>query len=318
MKNLKLLFFAAVVSASVMARASHTPCPEPWMSSLGPGCDMTLIELEVVHPIFKTTKTVHAKIRNGYLPEAPGVPFKGNILYFEGLGDSMLNHLSFFKRLTAIGYRVIAFDYMGQGGSTGRMNDTRIRDIPTVGWQVLQKHGRDLNAHPKPVVIGWSTGGLAAYLTASKGWADKVVLLAPGIKPNFIVGEGIHWGIPDEITMRTLTSASSAYSSTMEDPHVDPIRPISPIKVATFAIDLQLTARSLRKSNVRIPKDVAGYLFSGCADNYVDCEKNREAIEAAAPHFSITEYAQGLHEIHNEVPAITDSLFDKTCEFLLK
>lgn len=58
------------------------------------------------------------KIRMGYYPEQ-GV-FKGNILYYEGLGDSMLNHAPLFEKLSQNGYRVIAFDYMGQGGSSGK------------------------------------------------------------------------------------------------------------------------------------------------------------------------------------------------------
>lgn len=68
-------------------------------------------------------------IRLGYLTANSAVPFKGNILYYQGLGDSILNHDPLFSVLTNAGYRVIAFDYMGQGGSDGSMNHTSITNI---------------------------------------------------------------------------------------------------------------------------------------------------------------------------------------------
>ena len=83
------------------------------------------------------------KLRAGYLQESKAP--KGNILYLEGLADSMFNHEQLFTALMKEGYRVIAFDYPGQGGpgprqggSQGNMNDTRIvEDRVNIGFREI-------------------------------------------------------------------------------------------------------------------------------------------------------------------------------------
>ena len=106
------------------------------------------------------------KLRSGYFREStnPEVAFKGCILYLEGLGDSILNHEALYKVLSHAGYRVIFFDYMGQGGfkgydqagrpkpedskgSEGSMNHTRIIDplfprlqISTMAEEIWEKY----------------------------------------------------------------------------------------------------------------------------------------------------------------------------------
>lgn len=140
------------------------------------------------------THEVSAQIRSGYLPEKSGPPFKGNVLFYEGLDDSMLNHSALFEKLSNTGYRVIAFDYMGQGGqggSTGNMDSTRITDIPQIGTLAWNRHARDLQHFPGKTVIGWSTGGLAAYYAAYKGLVDKAVLVAPEIAASSAPGKNL-------------------------------------------------------------------------------------------------------------------------------
>ena len=100
------------------------------------------------------------------------------------------------------------FDYLGQGGSEGSMAYTRINSLGDpypksrdyeVGeqakfvWDRYSKSsdpvfGRNCEGSSKRI-IGWSTGGLAAYRLAAEGWAKEVVLIAPGIVPNLCVGE---------------------------------------------------------------------------------------------------------------------------------
>ncbi len=262
-------------------------CPKPWR-----GADsITDSDCELVR--------LRVKIRAGYLPENPNVPFKGNVIYYEGLGDSMLNHLPLFKTLTESGYRVIAFDYMGQGGSSGSMDDTRIKDIGYLGNQIWRRFARDLDSFPKRNIIGWSTGGLAAFVqAANEQTINKIILIAPGIAPKSLVGEQHPFlGKIDLITLATLTTRS--YTNGLKNPHVDPIKPTSPLEVKRFAFDLQLTA--LQARHHQIDKRIRGFvLLSGKEDTYVDAEKTRKILLSAAPHFQIKQYGGALHEIDNE------------------
>ena len=264
-------------------------------------------------------KTVSIKqkiqqIRIGYLKENPEKPFKGNILYYQGLGDSFLNHDPLFEVLINDGYRVISFDYMGQGGSSGSMNDTRIADINTLGDIVISALGNKTD--PKYSIIGWSTGGLAAYRKAyyDEGKTIKsVIIIAPGIVPNYLVGEGLfNWPI-DEITMRTLTNNKFIR---VNDPHHDPISPTSPICVPSFALDLQKTAKKAQK-NWAISDSIKGLVFlSGPNDTYVNAKKTRKVLHRLAHHFEMYTYKDALHEIDNEIPSISLDLQKRVLNFL--
>jgi alpha-beta hydrolase superfamily lysophospholipase len=294
-------------------------CPEQWHCSnfdfytevVSLNISGTILPFEpVVEP-----HEAYAEIRAGYLQEDSAVPFKGNILYFEGLGDSMLNHQPLFEKLTHAGFRVIAFDYMGQGGSTGNMDDTRIEDIPRIGEIAWQKFARDVASYPKRTILGWSTGGLAAYFAASSGQADQVILIAPGIAANAKVGSQIPKKLEfDEITLSTLTHQT--YSAKEFNPHVDAIRPPSPLVVPDFAVDLQLRAVAARNT-WSIGSSVRGFvLLSGDVDTYVNAAKTRAALSRQAPQFEIRQYAGAFHEIDNEIPSISDQADSDILAFL--
>lgn len=306
MKHFKMFVTTGMVlalpllSGAVMAKEI---CPKPWI------CE----ELGLSIPYGKGTKTSE-KIRAGYFPEKG--TFKGNIIYFEGLGDSMVNHHPLFNTLSKEGYRIIAFDYMGQGGSTGKMNRTRIEIIPEMGKVVWKKFAKNLKKFPKKTMIGWSTGGLAAYMSASKKEADQVILLAPGIVPNYIVGAGLWNCLPNEITMESLTSAAP-YRADENDPHLDPIRPNSPLKVPEFAFDLISTAKKAQKT--KMPSSVRGFvLLSGDRDTYVDAEKTKDVLGKVAPHFKTIQYPGTLHEIDNERADTQKRVFQDILTFLKK
>jgi len=259
-------------------------------------------------------KTV--EIRIGYLVENGEVAFKGNILYYQGLGDSMLNHDPLFESLVNNGYRVIAFDYMGQGGSEGTMNDTRISNINELGDKVIKllsrKNGPDgLKYH----IIGWSTGGLAAYQKAYQDggrFVKSVTLIAPGIVPNYIVGEGLFNFPIDEISMRTLTTNTF---EGVNDPHEDRIFPRSPVYVPAFAFDLQCIAKKSRSWRID-PKIKGLVLLSGADDTYVDARKTKRVLSRNAKHFGVKQYAGALHEIDNEVESIASDVRLSILNFL--
>ena len=255
-------------------------------------------------------------IRTGYFQESDGVDFRGNILYLQGLGDSMLNHRPFFETLSKAGYRVISFDYMGQGGSTGTMNHTRVYDkhfpslsIHAIAEYVWQRHKRvDKAGKDHRTGIGWSTGGLAAYEMANRRWAHEVILIAPGLAPKYIIGKKF------KITLDTLTSASYPKG---KDPHVDPIKPTSPLKVPLFSTNLVTTSVLSQKWD--ISNEIRGLVFlGGKLDRYVHSDRVKKLIKKRASHFQVVQYKDAYHEIDNEVPGISLDMYARVINFLNK
>ena len=291
------LLALCILFLSISVLGSEVPpsqvCPSPW------NCRVSPFTLKSNNAVTGVPKFLKVSIRHGYLEENSNVPFKGNLIFYEGLGDSMLNHRPLFQKLTDAGYRVIAFDYMGQGGSGGSMDDTRILEIGSLGNRVWNLYARNLKDFPKKTILGWSTGGLAAYAQAAREMnVDNVILIAPGIAPKYLVGEQNPLrGEINRITVSTLTTQS--YDDGSLDPHVDPIKPSSPLLVPCFSMDLAMTAKVMRSTP--IGRRVNGFvLLSGENDTYVDAKKTRRVLEVIAPHFLIKQYQGALHEIDNE------------------
>ncbi|CAN5684389.1 hypothetical protein BH10BDE1_BH10BDE1_00520 [soil metagenome] len=261
------------------------------------------------------------ELRVGHVEAANGRTQKACVLYLEGLADSIANHETLFTALSDNGYRVVTFDYMGQGGSKGSMNHTRVKSTLFPGLDI-QEQAKFVWSHygcepSRKFVIGWSTGGLASYRLAAEGWAEAIVAIAPGIHPNMFVGEGTAHPskmilFQQVITERTLTRNEFHGQN---NPHVDPIKPVSPMRVPLFAKNLLLTA--LTSHRWKIPSTVKGFVFlSGFEDTYVDRASTENTLAANAPHFSVMAYAGALHEIDNELPAIANDLIAKTIKFL--
>lgn len=277
----------------------------------------------------KTPLVNKVNLRTAIFRESKEEKFKGCILYLEGLADSIRNHLPLFNALTRNGYRVLAFDYMGQGGSQGSMNHTRLRDLNypvlEIGNQaktVWEKYTNYKNkngltcSNSRKRVIGWSTGGLAAYKLAYEGWADDIVLIAPGIYPKTFVGEAAHahsmmFTFQQVITERTLTNNKF---EDQQNPHMDPIKPISPALVPLFSANLLLTSNLSHQW--QIPERINGLVFlSGSDDTYVDKELTKVTLAEKAPHFSVVEFNEALHEIDNEIPTVANAMYLKTLQF---
>lgn len=265
------------------------------------------------------------KIRGGYSPEYAGTPLKACVLYLQGLGDSVLNHGPFFDYLNASGYRVVFFDYMGQGGSEGSMNDTRILvsaksekkfEIETLADFAWEKWG--CPQQEKKFVIGWSTGGLAGYRMAYEKKAAAVALIAPGLYPKKMIGEaaGGNWGKmilgKETITVRTLTRRGPLNNAI--EVHLDPVKPNTPAVIPKFVVNLLWTAH--QSHSWWIPRDVDGIVFlSGDEDTYVDSDKNRIVLQDKAGHFSLVKYDGALHELDNELPEVINDVYPRVVAF---
>ncbi len=306
--RLKIIFALTLTLWGSLSLAAI--CPAPWV------CEN--LKLKIPFKIFvpspagllSVVTELPETIRAGFLPEVGS--FKGNIIYYQGLGDSMLNHRELFGKLSRAGYRVLAFDYMGQGGSTGSMNNTQLEYIPWIANKVWKRFA-DTARNPDKNILGWSTGGLAAYMEAAKGLVKKVILIAPGNTANLIVGEGFsHWPV-NEITLRTLTT--DIYGQGNPDPHVDPIRPNSPAVIFLFAANL-LTTSALSRIT-KIPAKVEGLvLLSGANDSYVNGADANKVFAQTAPHFERQTYAGALHEIDNEKKSIREKAHKDILNFL--
>ena len=269
------------------------------------------------------------KLRAGYFPSKTDKP-KANVLYLEGLADSMFNHDKLVNTLSEAGYRIIAFDYPGQGGSEGSMNQTRITE-PSLGWgstriwfkndhkdknsfkqfmDGLSEHKQESSRTPLLIshmadevwkkiksdnkidseeqinaVMGWSTGGLAAYYMAhkKKEGIEAVVLIAPGTNTKPVI----------KIETETLNGNN-------EFEHVDKIRPDSPLKIPGFTMNLLVSGHA--SQDWKVEHDVKGLvlLSDPQKDSYVDSEKVESTLRRNACHFEFVNYECAAHEIDNE------------------
>ncbi|MGZ3775361.1 MAG: alpha/beta hydrolase [Pseudobdellovibrionaceae bacterium] len=300
MKNLASLLGILLISLTVSAQTKDMKAA--W-------------NLSSTHVILNST---YINLRSGYIKEREDIPFRGNILYYQGLGDSILNHDPLFSKLSDLGFRVIAFDYFGQGGSEGSMNSTTIARIDEIGRHVFAKLSKKNCEQCNDVIIlGWSTGGLAAYRDAfldAGTKIKKVILIAPGISPNVIVGEGLISWPPDRISLRSLTTANYGVES---NPHVDPIKPESPIEVPKFSLDLFKT--SLQSKNWVMSKNIRGFvlLSDPKEDTYVNAIDTEKVLKKNAKHFSYKFYTGARHEIDNERSEISKEAVSDIIKFLL-
>jgi alpha-beta hydrolase superfamily lysophospholipase len=266
----------------------------------------------------------HETLREGTYAQVGDL--RGCVVYLEGLGDSILNHEPLFRALARAGYRTLSFDYFGQGGSSGSMSDTRVEDAKKPFVEIGNQARFVWNRHnecaaSKKFVIGWSTGGLAAYKLAVEKWADAVVLLAPGLYPKTFVGEAagnssLLWKIVSlrdgwpqfypVISLRSLTRDLNRSGA-----HVDGVKPSSPVAVLPFAKNLIFTSMIYRSQKTDVPGLA---LLSGDEDTYVDRAKS-EAFFKKLPRFQVVSYPGALHELDNEIEPVRLDVQKRTIEF---
>ncbi len=312
------LMLSALVSlhgcAGGKSNGERDPASTPPAWTLHEGTDG--LPVTIGNPL--TKKTIY--LRTGVYLETGAL--KLCALYLEGLGDSIANQEPLFRHLSSRGVRTIAFDYPGQGGSEGTMNQTAIlnptrrpNQIAACADQAWKRHaGGCPNA--KPLVVGWSTGGIAGYAMAAKGQALGVILFAPALAPHTLIGEAaVHpeWlaALKPVITVETLTHATYASG---EDPHVEPIRVDNPFKVPLFASELlsSAAAASLKK----VPASVPGLVFLGGDDTYVKSASVEQTVRKRAAHFRLKLLEGARHEIANERPETTSVVYSEITAFL--
>ena len=127
---------------------------------------------------------VEQTVRAGVLHEDPSVPFLGTVTYIQGITDSLCNHAELFGRLHSEGIRVLAFDFLGQGGSTGELSSIDLDWISDQAQALWQAKARtDGRWGTQRVQLGWSLGGLSVYRDAFRGKVDAAIVVSPAIYP---------------------------------------------------------------------------------------------------------------------------------------
>ena len=92
-----------------------------------------------------------------------------------GAGNSSGVWRFWHAALADLGWTSVAVDLRGHGASPGELAATSMRDYADDVEAALHDAGE------RPVVVGWSMGGLAAMMAAAGGDASACVCLAPSV-----------------------------------------------------------------------------------------------------------------------------------------
>lgn len=306
-----ILFSALLFAGGVESFAGENTCPHPWMGSevRGVGCRFSMVNWK--GPRGDSTKRAGERtlqvadgvqiIRSGYLPENPAAPFRGNVIFLEGFGDSMLNHQALLSGLSLAGFRVIGFDYVGQGQSSGTLNQSSVAGLANLAKEVFRWHARKEGGQFRPVVVGWSLGGLIAYLMAKDGWAKEVVLISPALAPR----------LPVRISGEMLSSAN------LTTLHVDQLRPNSYFDSSAIQFTADFVEQALYSRMGKISPRVRGLaLLAAGQDQFIDAELVQATLRKNAKQFEVEIYPNSRHELDNESGAIARAVRQRILEFL--
>jgi hypothetical protein len=100
-----------------------------------------------------------------------------------------------------------------------------------------------------------------------------------------------------------------------DDPHVEPIRPRSPLLVPSFAANLLHTS-SLSRSWV-VGGNIPGLaILTGPLDRYVKAAPTEATLRRNAPHFRLLSLPASRHEVDNEVDSIRNTCAATIVDFL--
>ncbi|MCW1883168.1 lysophospholipase [Luteolibacter flavescens] len=114
------------------------------------------------------------------LPADPAVPKLGTAYLFHGFGNTKEQMLPVAKRLTAAGFRCVAWDSRGHGKSGGERASYGMREVDDALRVIKASRKRDQRPQGKDVFWGYSMGAAVALQTLPRdSRAEAAVLLAP-------------------------------------------------------------------------------------------------------------------------------------------
>ncbi|MEK7949968.1 alpha/beta hydrolase [Luteolibacter soli] len=114
------------------------------------------------------------------LPANPGVRKVGTAYLFHGFGNTKEQMLPVAKRLTAVGFRCVAWDSRGHGKSGGERASYGMREVDDALRVIKAARKRDRWSRGKDVFWGYSMGAAVALQTLPEdSRAEAAVLLAP-------------------------------------------------------------------------------------------------------------------------------------------
>ncbi|RYD30750.1 MAG: alpha/beta fold hydrolase [Verrucomicrobiaceae bacterium] len=114
------------------------------------------------------------------LPANTSVPKLGTAYLFHGFGNTKEQMLPIAKRLTAAGFRCVAWDSRGHGKSGGERASYGMREVDDALRVIKASRKRDHRPQGKDVFWGYSMGAAVALQTLPQdSRAEAAVLLAP-------------------------------------------------------------------------------------------------------------------------------------------
>lgn len=181
------------------------------------------------------TIAVHAKI-------VATMPARPPLVLIHGAANSAIVWTYWQDRFAEAGWTSFAVDLRGHGQSESTdLSDALMADYLDDAAAVVQQLDR------KPIVIGWSMGGLVALMTAARGLTSGCVGLAPS-RPERSQNETVE--------LRTGTMDATTYGITSRDPSDQPAMPDLDLEERTIALDSlgleSLKARDDRQRGVVI------------------------------------------------------------------
>lgn len=317
--------FLALVTALLMVSCSSTPSHQRTPASTGGS--LAQIQIENLN-----IGAVHEKQRVGLFLQNPEIKPKACVLYLEGLSDSFFNHQNLFSDLNRAGYRVLSFDYLGQGGSEGELSQMRVDsrlNQPFMTGQEFEiseqakwvwSHFQGACRNSPKLVIGTNVGGLSAFKLAKEKWADAVILLSPSLSPTYCIHEVSDRLVDrcnsDEVLPLEVPLASREPGSVPELAF-EPPRPATLDEAKGFVINLVSTAY-LRAPRWRVSKNgTSGLVFlPGVDDPELDREEARRILIHNAPDFTLISFEEARGNLDQERPEISTRLRRRLIKFL--
>lgn len=107
----------------------------------------------------------------------PGSPDKPVVLYSHGNGETLANIRGLLEGFSARGYGILAYDYAGYGGSTGKAGEAQACCDIEAAYRYLRE--KENITADRILAVGYSVGGGPSCYLAEKYPLHGLVLCAP-------------------------------------------------------------------------------------------------------------------------------------------